>query len=108
MVFIGPGDLCTDMGLVKEHGLPACFGTPEFAAAQKTIAETAKKHGVIAGFWNDDIADKAAKGFRFMVVDGDIHAMQAALAKSLAEKREAMVTAGVAGAGAMVCKAAGA
>jgi len=94
IAFIGPGDLCTDMGLVKKYGIPQCFGSEEFAAAQVTIAETCKKHGVIAGFWNDDIEGKAKMGFRFMVVDGDIHAMQAALATSLKEKREKIASAG--------------
>ena len=69
---------------------------PEFAAAQTKVAETCKKHGVIAGFWNNEIEDKAAKGYRFLVVDGDIHSMQAALTESLKKKREEMATAGVA------------
>lgn len=96
IAFVGPGDLCTDMGLVKEHGLPAAFGTPEFGAAIKKIADTAKANGVIPGFWNDDVAGKAEMGYRFMVVDGDIHSMQAALSTSLAAKREAMAAANVA------------
>ena len=38
---------------------------------------------------------KAEMGFRFLVVDGDIHSMQDALTKSLKEKRELMEKAGV-------------
>jgi len=96
IAFIGPGDLCTDMGLVREHGIPNCFGTPAFGAAVDTVAATCKKHGKIAGFWNSEVEDKASKGYRFLVVDGDLHAMQAALTTSLAEKRAAMEKAGVA------------
>ena len=54
-----------------------------------------KKYGKIAGFWNSDVTGKAEMGFRFLVVDGDIHSMQAALTKSLKEKRELMEKAGV-------------
>ena len=96
IAFIGPGDLCTDMGLVAEVGLPGCFGDPRYAAAVETVAAKCKEHGKIAGFWNSEVEDKAAKGFRFLVVDGDIHAMQAALATSLAEKRAAIEKAGCA------------
>jgi len=92
IAFIGPGDLCTDMGLVKEVGLPACFGDPRFAAAEKTVAETCIKHGVIPGYWNGDVADKYPKGFRFMVVDGDVTAMQAALSSGLEEKKKILET----------------
>uniref|UniRef100_A0A7S3F2J2 HpcH/HpaI aldolase/citrate lyase domain-containing protein n=1 Tax=Haptolina ericina TaxID=156174 RepID=A0A7S3F2J2_9EUKA len=88
IAFIGPGDLCTDMGLVKKYGLPNCFGSEEFGAAVVKIAETCKKNNKIAGFWNSDVEAQGKLGFRFMVVDGDIHAMQAALQTSIAEKRE--------------------
>jgi len=87
IAFIGPGDLCVDMGLAKEVGVPACFGHEKFLAAQTTVAESCKKHGVIAGFWNSEIEDRGKQGYRFLVVDGDIHAMQAALTTSLAEKK---------------------
>jgi len=95
IAFIGPGDLCTDMGLVKEVGLPACFEHEQFAAATVKVAEVCKKNGVIPGFWNSDIDTRADQGYRFLVVDGDIHAMQAALSASLTEKREKMKAKGV-------------
>jgi len=88
MVFIGPGDLATDMGLVTKYGMPGCWGSEEFAAAEKKIADTAAKYGVIAGYWNSEIEAKTKLGFRFFVVDGDIHAMQAALSSSIKEKNE--------------------
>lgn len=95
IAFVGPGDLCTDMGLVRECGMPNCFGDARFALAVETVAAMCKKHGKIAGFWNSEVEDKASKGYRFLVVDGDLHAMQAALTSSLAEKRAAMERAGV-------------
>ena len=61
----------------------------------EVVVEKCKKYGKIAGFWNSDVTGKAEMGFRFLVVDGDIHSMQAALAKSLKEKRELMEKAGV-------------
>ena len=75
------------MGLATEVGLPACFSHEKFIAAQTTVAETCKKHGKIAGFWNSEIEERGKQGYRFLVVDGDLHAMQAALATSLAEKK---------------------
>jgi len=90
MVFIGPGDLATDMGLVKKYGMPGCWGCDEFVAAEKKIADVAAKHGKVAGYWNSDLANKTKLGFRFFVVDGDIHSMQAALSASLNEKTAAL------------------
>ena len=46
-----------------------------FAEAEKTIAATCAKHGVIPGYWNGDIEGKGKMGFRFLVVDGDVMAM---------------------------------
>lgn len=73
---------------LSRYGLPNCFGSEEFGAAVVKIAETCKKNNKIAGFWNSDVEAQGKLGFRFMVVDGDIHAMQAALQTSIAEKRE--------------------
>lgn len=87
IAFIGPGDLAVDMGLAKEVGVPACWSDPRFAAAEKTIADTCAKHGVIAGYWNSDIPTKGALGFRFLVVDGDVASMHGTLTTSLAEKK---------------------
>lgn len=87
IAFIGPGDLATDMGLVRQHGMPACWGVPEFKEAEKEIAEACKASGVVAGYWSSDLKAKGELGFRFFVVNADIHAMQAALATQLAEKR---------------------
>ena len=61
----------------------------------QVVVEKCKKYGKIAGFWNSDVTGKAEMGFRFLVVDGDIHSMQAALTTSLKEKRELMEKAGV-------------
>jgi len=88
IAFIGPGDLSVDMGLAKEVGLPACFGHEKFKAAEKTIAETCKKHGVVAGYWSSAIEEKGAMGFRFLVVDGDVASMQGALTQGLEEKKK--------------------
>ena len=90
MVFIGPGDLATDMGLVKKYGMPDCWVCDEFVAAEKKIADVAAKHGKVAGYWHSDLANKTKLGFRFFVVDGDIHSMQAALSASLNEKTAAL------------------
>ena len=95
MAFVGPGDLCTDMGLTAKHGLKKSFGTPEYKNACKVVVEKCKKYGKIPGFWNSDVTGKAEMGYRFLVVDGDIHSMQDALTKSLKEKRELMEKAGV-------------
>ena len=88
IAFIGPGDLASDMGLVREHGMPACWGQPEFAEAEKKVAAACEKNGVVPGYWNSDLEAKGKLGFRFFVVEDDVAAMQAAVAKSLAEKRE--------------------
>ena len=88
MLFIGPGDLAADLGLMREHGAPACWQTEAFAAAQRRVAKACLDAGKVAGYWNSDVAKLGALGFRFFVVDGDITAMQAALSKSLREKRE--------------------
>ena len=94
IAFIGPGDLATDMGLVRQHGMPACWGVPEFKEAEKEIAEACKASGVVAGYWSSDLKAKGELGFRFFVVNADIHAMQAALATQLAEKRAAAAAVG--------------
>ena len=88
MCFIGPGDLAADMGLMREHGAPDCWATEEFASAEKRVAKACKDAGKVAGYWNSDIKRLSELGFSFFVVDGDIHTMQAALSKSLKEKRE--------------------
>jgi len=93
--FIGPGDLATDMGITKRVGMPKCFEEPEFVEATQKIADVAKKHGKIAGFWNSNVEGNGKAGFRFLVVDGDLHAMQAKLTESLAEKREQIAAAGM-------------
>jgi len=87
IAFIGPGDLATDMGLVAKHGMPACWGQPEFAEAEKRVAKACKDNGVVAGYWNSDLIAKGALGFRFFVANADIVAMQAELASSLEKKR---------------------
>jgi len=88
VAFIGPGDLATDMGLVAKHGMPACWGTPEFAEAEKRVAAACKASGVVAGYWNSDLKAKGALGFRFFVAGGDVAAMQQALASTLDEKKK--------------------
>ena len=35
------------MGLVAKHGMPACWGQPEFADAEKRIAKACKDNGVV-------------------------------------------------------------
>ena len=40
MAFVGPGDLCTDMGLTAKHGLQKAFGTPEYQDACKVVVES--------------------------------------------------------------------
>lgn len=92
--FIGPGDLATDMGLSREVGMPACFADERFKAAEKKIADTCKKYGKIAGYWNNDIPGKTELGFRFMVVDADIGALQMKLAENLAKFKEQRTAAG--------------
>jgi len=86
--FIGPGDLATSMGLVKEVGMPGCWAHPKFDAAVKRVAAACKKTGVTAGFWNADVKGKGEMGFGFMVVETDIGALQSTLAASLKEKQE--------------------
>jgi len=88
IAFIGPGDLATDMGLVRKHGLPAAWSTPAFGDAVGKVLKACADNNVVPGFWNGDIAANAPNGFRFFVVDGEIHAMQAALAATLAEKKK--------------------
>jgi len=87
IAFIGPGDLATDMGLVVKHGMPNCWGSEEFLAAEKRVAKACADNGVVGGYWNGDVKGKGDLGFRFFVVDADIHSMQGALEKSLAEKK---------------------
>ena len=93
VAFIGPGDLATSMGLVRELGMPACWGHPRFAAAKERIAAACKSSGVVAGIWNgtdtNGLKAAAAQGFRFMVVDADILAMSSGLSAGLAEKVKA-------------------
>lgn len=88
MAFVGPGDLACDMGLATKYGMPGCWSCPEFTDAITKIADACKKHGKVAGFWNSDIKGKSELGYSFFVVDGDVHAMQAKLAESLAGFRE--------------------
>ena len=88
MAFIGPGDLATDMGLVAKYGMPDCWQSDEFKAAEKRVAMACKANGVVAGYWNADLATKGELGFRFFVVNADIEAMRNALATGLKEKRE--------------------
>uniref|UniRef100_A0A7S2FPK8 HpcH/HpaI aldolase/citrate lyase domain-containing protein n=1 Tax=Haptolina brevifila TaxID=156173 RepID=A0A7S2FPK8_9EUKA len=88
IAFIGPGDLATDMGLVAKVGMPACWGTPEFAEAEKKVAAACKANGVVAGYWNADLKTKGALGFRFFVANGDLAAMQQALASTLEDKKK--------------------
>jgi len=90
IAFIGPGDLATDMGLVTKYGMPGCWGSEEFQAAEKRVAAACKDAGVVAGYWNPDIKGKGELGFRFFVLNADVHAMQAALATELSQKRETM------------------
>ena len=99
-IYAGPGDLAADMGLVREHGVPDCWGTEAFANAEKRVAAACKANGKIAGYWNSDLEKKSALGFSFFVVDGDLMSMQMALSKSIAEKRErlAAITNGAASA----------
>jgi len=87
VAFIGPGDLATDMGLVSKYGMPDCWGSDEFKAAEKRVAEACKANGVVAGYWNSDLKAKGEIGFRFFVVQGDVAAMQAALLQTLTDKR---------------------
>ena len=87
IAFIGPGDLSVDMGLAAEMGLPAAFGSKAFADAEARIAKACKDSGVIGGYWNPDVADKGPKGFRFLVVDGDVLSMQAAFGNTVADKK---------------------
>lgn len=61
VAFIGPGDLATDMGLVAKHGMPACWGQPEFAEAEKAVAKACEKHGVVAGYWVRATAARVAR-----------------------------------------------
>ena len=68
------------MGLMKEVGVPQCWNDPRFGAACVRVAEACKKGGKIAGMWNSDVKTQAEMGFRFLVVDGDIQAMQDRLA----------------------------
>ena len=88
IAFIGPGDLATDMGLVTKYGMPDCWGSDEFKAAELRVAAACKANGVVAGYWNSDLPGKGELGFRFFVINADLHAMQAALATQLKEKRE--------------------
>ena len=76
------------MGLVKEVGMPACWGDARFDAATKRIAAACKASGVVAGYWNADVKDKVARGFRFLVVDVDIGAMASGLTNSLKDKQK--------------------
>lgn len=87
--FIGPGDLATDMGLVREVGLPACFQHPEFLDAERRVAAACRANSVVAGYWLGVMTLEPAVelGFRFFVVDGDVAAVQAVCEASLAEKR---------------------
>mmetsp|Transcript_5873 Transcript_5873/g.11470 ORF Transcript_5873/g.11470 Transcript_5873/m.11470 type:complete len:285 (+) Transcript_5873:77-931(+) len=87
--FIGPGDLATDMGLVKEFGMPACWGSDKFKEAEKKIAETCLKNGVIPGYWSGSVEEKGKLGFRFFVTNSDILAMSTSLEANLKELREA-------------------
>ena len=96
VAFIGPGDLACSMGLVKEVGMPACWGDPRFDAATKRIAAACKASGVVAGYWNSDVKDKVDRGFRFLVVDADIGALASGLTSSLKEKQKVREALGVA------------
>jgi len=88
VAFIGPGDLATSMGLVKEKGMPACWADPRFAAAEAKVAAACKANGVVAGYWNGDVPDKVGKGFGLMVTDSDILALSLGLAASLEAKQK--------------------
>ena len=75
------------MGLVKEVGMPACWGDPRFDAATKRIAAACKASGVVAGYWNSDVKDKVDGGFRFLVVGGHRRRFPG-LTSSLKEKQK--------------------
>jgi len=96
VAFVGPGDLATDMGLVRKYGMPGCWGTSEFAEAEKKIAEACEKSGVVAGYWNSSLEEKGKLGYRFFVINADLAAMQAALASNLKEKRDQALSLGYA------------
>lgn len=87
IAFIGPGDLAVDMGLAKEVGIPECWADDRFIAATKKVAAAAQAGGKVAGYWNANLKEKIPLGFRFFVTDGDVSAMQTALATSLQTRR---------------------
>lgn len=86
--FIGPGDLAVDMGLATKYGMPGCWASEEFKAAEKKIAEACAKNNVIAGYWNSSLEEKSKLGFRLFVVGGDVASMQAALAENIKTMRD--------------------
>merc|ERR1711988_1978236 len=53
IAFIGPGDLCSSMGLLDKHAENpmGAFADPEFQAAVGAVANGCAKYGVVPGFW---------------------------------------------------------
>jgi 4-hydroxy-2-oxoheptanedioate aldolase len=72
MLFFGPGDF--------SHGIgkPGQWDAPEIAAARKSIALAARKHGKFAGTVSDaaGIRERLDLGYRFISVGADVVALE--------------------------------
>lgn len=79
IAFVGPGDLCSSMGLLTEKQFEG-FADPAFTSAVSQVAETAKKYGVIPGMWGSmDIEGTIANGFQWVIVNSDAEFLRQAI-----------------------------
>ena len=73
-----------------------CFGSPvEYLGAVQAVLEGCGRHGVTPGLWAMDptmAIQMSAMGFRFILVGGDIHMVQAGAAADVAALEAAFAT----------------
>merc|ERR550514_1763659 len=96
IAFIGPGDLCSSMGLLDEHQGPGAFGDPRFGGALQKVLEGCAKNDVIPGFWStpDNYPMMVQMGFKFVVVSADLHSCQASIQNEVAKAADVAAKAG--------------
>lgn len=84
LVFIGPGDLASSMGLLASHG-PGAFSHPDFGAALGKVLAGCAKPGVdvIPGMWALDTKLAINSGFKFLCVGSDIEFLRAGMQATL-------------------------
>jgi 4-hydroxy-2-oxoheptanedioate aldolase len=97
IAFIGPGDLCSSMGLMEQYKSGECFADPRFQEAIGKVAAGCAKYGVIPGTWAtiSMVSMVAQFGFKFIITNAEMHVCQAQLAKTIDDCTENFKTAPV-------------